>query len=297
MTDTFRALCAEVLAFNNGEGCYNFSSLKPSDRDNAAFDAWQDTRQRLKSALAQPELEGPGPVDYRRWYEAHSEDCNTWSEQPTAPLTLRTTVEALAWANYCLARWGRPAIEPVLQKTIDEPQSPHPFIVKHYSSDERPTIKGNGFDGLEVGEDREEAEHFIAWVNARLVELKKGRPAIQSEEGWYPSFADWLEREMPEGTVIGDPLWWASKIATYLQRFGRPAIEPVPVAERLPGLKDCDTKGRCWFIDDDEKWCPVILGDILDEPDAIRRIINHYGYTHWVQGWALPVPTSQEAKK
>ena len=363
MTDTFRALCAEVLAFNNGEGCYNFSSLKPSDRDNAAFDAWQDTRQRLKSALAQPELEGPGPVDYRRWYEAHSEDCNTWSEQPTAPLTLRTTVEALAWANYCLARWGRPAIEPVLQKTIDEPQSPHPFIVKHYSSDERPTIKGNGFDGLEVGEDREEAEHFIAWVNARLVELKKGRPAIQSEEGWYPSFADWLEREMPEGTVIGDPLWWASMIATYLQRLAIQPVptpepgtadhitddegrrwdrtmdaalwakafclicpemasredvmigwfanaimagcdhqawkmdaerKPVPVSERLPGLEDCDTRGRCWFIDDDEKWWPVIIGDILDEdePDAIQRVICYYGYTHWVQGWALPVPSS-----
>ena len=62
---------------------------------------------------AQPEPQGPDPVDYRRWHEAHSEDCSTWSEQPTAPLTLRTTVEALAWANYCLARWGRPAIEPV----------------------------------------------------------------------------------------------------------------------------------------------------------------------------------------
>jgi len=50
-----------------------------------------------------------------------------------------------------------------------------------------------------------------------------GRPAIEPEERWYPSFADWLEREMPKGTVIGDPLWWASKIATYLQRY-------VPVA-------------------------------------------------------------------
>jgi hypothetical protein len=27
-----------------------------------------------------------------------------------------------------------------------------PFVVKHYSSDERPSIKGNGFDGLEIGE-------------------------------------------------------------------------------------------------------------------------------------------------
>jgi hypothetical protein len=42
------------------------------------------------------------------------------------------------------------------------------FVVKHYSADERPTIKGNGFDGLEVGTDREDAEEFIKWVNARI---------------------------------------------------------------------------------------------------------------------------------
>lgn len=36
-----------------------------------------------------------------------------------------------------------------------------PFVVKHYSADERPTLKGNGFDGLEIGETREEAEEFI----------------------------------------------------------------------------------------------------------------------------------------
>jgi hypothetical protein len=40
-----------------------------------------------------------------------------------------------------------------------------PFIVKHYSEDERPTIKGNGFDGLEIGQDRAEAEEFVAFVN------------------------------------------------------------------------------------------------------------------------------------
>jgi hypothetical protein len=42
------------------------------------------------------------------------------------------------------------------------------FVVKHYASDERPTIKGNGFDGLEVGEDRESAQEFVDWINARL---------------------------------------------------------------------------------------------------------------------------------
>jgi hypothetical protein len=44
---------------------------------------------------------------------------------------------------------------------------------------------------------------------------------------WYPAFADWLEHELPEGTVIGDPLWWASKIANYLARYGSPAVAPV----------------------------------------------------------------------
>lgn len=44
-----------------------------------------------------------------------------------------------------------------------------PFVVKHYTSDERPTLKGNGFDGLEIGETRDEAERFVAWINARLV--------------------------------------------------------------------------------------------------------------------------------
>jgi hypothetical protein len=42
------------------------------------------------------------------------------------------------------------------------------FVVKHYSGDERPTLKGNGFDGLEIGESREEAEEFVAWLNERL---------------------------------------------------------------------------------------------------------------------------------
>lgn len=71
----------------------------------------------------------------------------------------------------------------------------------------------------------------VALEYARAILASWGHPAIEPEERWYPNFADWLEREMPEGTVIGDPLWWASKIATYLQRYGRPAIKPVPQQE------------------------------------------------------------------
>jgi hypothetical protein len=52
-----------------------------------------------------------------------------------------------------------------------EPEGPdgvHPFVVRHYTDEERPSIKGNGFDGLEIGEDRQEAEKFITWINKRI---------------------------------------------------------------------------------------------------------------------------------
>jgi hypothetical protein len=43
-----------------------------------------------------------------------------------------------------------------------------PFVVRHYTEDSNPTIKGNGFDGLVLGEDLTEAEEFVNWVNTAL---------------------------------------------------------------------------------------------------------------------------------
>lgn len=44
-----------------------------------------------------------------------------------------------------------------------------PFVVRHYSEDERPSIKGNGFDGLSIGEERWEAEQFVEFVNKAIL--------------------------------------------------------------------------------------------------------------------------------
>lgn len=52
---------------------------------------------------------------------------------------------------------------------------PEAFVVKHYNEDERPIIKGNGFDGLEIGYDRQEAEEFVQWVNLQLKEVERLR--------------------------------------------------------------------------------------------------------------------------
>ena len=62
-----------------------------------------------------------------------------------------------------------------------------------------------------------------------------------------------------------------------LARWGRPAIEPVPVEERLPGPEDCDEEDECYWFD------PAGAGAwYLDTYQG--------NYTHWLPHHALPVP-------
>jgi hypothetical protein len=78
---------------------------------------------------------------------------------------------------------------------------------------------------------------------------------------------------------------------TVLARWGRPAAEPVPVAERLPKDSDCgwwpnqkkpESYGWCWLWDG-SRWGRCQVGHMLGckLPDV---------YTHWLPHWALPVP-------
>ncbi len=50
----------------------------------------------------------------------------------------------------------------------------------------------------------------------------------------------------------------------------RPAIQPVPVSERLPEKKDLDENGRCWVYQ------------------------NERTTTHWLPHWALPLPAADQ---
>jgi hypothetical protein len=70
---------------------------------------------------------------------------------------------------------------------------------------------------------------------------------------------------------------------------GRPAIEPVPVSERLPEPDDCDGEGRCWW------WYPPRAGNAptygywAHEDDATDRA-HHEWPAAWLPHRALPVP-------
>lgn len=47
------------------------------------------------------------------------------------------------------------------------------FIVKHYCGEEQPIVKGNGFDGLPIGESKEEAEEFISFINKLIDDVEQ----------------------------------------------------------------------------------------------------------------------------
>jgi hypothetical protein len=72
-----------------------------------------------------------------------------------------------------------------------------------------------------------------------------------------------------------------------LARWGAPAIQPVPVSERLPGPEDCDEQGRCW----------ILMPDIGTDPSwrlTDPRDIGPY-HTHWLPHHALPTPEATNA--
>ena len=67
-------------------------------------------------------------------------------------------------------------------------------------------------------------------------------------------------------------------------RFGRPAVQPVPVSDRWPEFSDCDQCERVWV------WNPIL------EHWKLTRL-NRSIHTHWLPHWALPVPTSEPEVK
>ena len=91
---------------------------------------------------------------------------------------------------------------------LDTPP-PESFVVRHYASDDYPSIKGNGFDGLQVGEDREEAEEFIAWVNKHCVLATPPPEPPTDEELW----------------ATGDDFFQANYYPTDAIKFARAVFE------------------------------------------------------------------------
>ena len=100
--------------------------------------------------------------------------------------------------------------------------------------------------------------------------------------------------------VTGDPV---PAMRRALELWSRPAIEPVPVAERLPRPEDCDTEGRCWLLtveDDYPQWRLHSIqgaqpgGYMIWVPvDSDGSMVDCFYTSHWLPAHALPVPQQE----
>jgi hypothetical protein len=114
------------------------------------------------------------------------------------------------------------------------------------------------------------------------------------------------ERSYPDGVVVKEGYWeaWDHQLLTFaravLARWGRPAIEPVPVSERLPEVGDKNEEGEVWVEEPGGSYSLADTGDYHWEPHRyVLRDIQELDHRHnhrWVPHWALPVPQQQEAE-
>ncbi len=118
------------------------------------------------------------------------------------------------------------------------PQAPvaEPFVVRHYTAEDRPTIKGNGFDGLEIGDDREEAEAFVRWINARTA---APQPQAAPQKPDIHSCSYYCDR--PECIKMQ-----RDELVKLMEQDGTDGrYAPTPQAPSA-------TSDECWFVREDE---------------------------------------------
>jgi hypothetical protein len=145
-----------------------------------------------------------------------------------------------------------------------------------------------GRKDLECGWPGEDPEQdLLDRARAELAQPEPAAPTDEEIEEWADAASEAPLEEMdPE--IYG---WrrcftkeqFGASIREALACWGTPAIQPVPVSERLPGPEDCDSEGRCWMFDpcDRGRWCyrEALPSDGDPEP-----------FTHRLPHHALPMP-------
>ena len=196
MSTYWKALCAELT-----DALHDLTSLYEGHECELVT--------RSRAALAQPEPEGPTDEEIERF----ADDAGFVEGHAYDECGFRIHDE-VGFARAVLARYARPAIEPVPNAGL-------------------PPRRGHVF---------------------RLAEI------IREVDGNHDKGAAAL----------------AEAILSHPGSRWRPAIEPEPVSERLPGPEDCDEEGRCWW------WCHHYESWQMDHAPA--------HYRHWLPHHALPVP-------
>ena len=126
-------------------------------------------------------------------------------------------------------------------------------------------------------------EHTCLYEGHESELIARARAALAQPEPVAPTDEEliepivWMIDEHVYDTDKGEI---AESLRELIARYGTPAIQPVPVSERLPLhlAGELDDQGTCW------NYHPINLHYCLCVPDPSI-------HTHWLPHWALPLPT------
>jgi hypothetical protein len=135
--------------------------------------------------------------------------------------------------------------------------------------------------------------------------VQQARAALAQPEPQGPTDEELVELFNENDWNYVSPETFIDIARTVLEGWGRTAIEPVPVTERLPGPEDCDAEGKCWLLtveDDYPQWRLHSIqgaqpsGYMIWVPvDSDGAMVDCFYASHWLPHHALPV-LQQEAE-
>ena len=188
--------------------------------------------------------------------------------------------DAYAWCvdNYMTASADRDSLVQRARAALAQPEPQKPPLEPRgcptpgaCSCPTAPTVPPELIRALELAEagladigdaDRKPGDD-LAWAEARAAQdLPRIRRILDMwrDHATQPEPQGPTDDELDELWVtidVGDNIWaWQNYARTVLTRWGRPAIEPVPVAER-PWEREgwCDAEGKCWWGRPSEELC------------------------------------------
>lgn len=139
-------------------------------------------------------------------------------------------------------------------------------------------------------------------------------PELRSSE--ETGFEDWMSRQMPKGTIISNPAWWAPRILSAVKRIIRNQSilagtrEWTPISERLPDIPDRAAGGRihvlvgrhylgqwyAWSVWYGPRDKDLRFYDEFVDDDDTERTKDEELATHWRYMPPGPVVTAQQAE-
>jgi len=250
MTTDFRALCAELHAA--------FTTY-------AVDECHHNLLERTRAALA----DGPSSVVSE---PSDEEIMELWhgSDWYNEGATLR---EFLSITRAVLARWGNPAPQPpapVTENPTDEDLlNLHDWMTDEWAANHEFELPPSQY--------------------ARAVLTCWGRPESVPNP-WKDTLLDALvcnfllnsENKDDPKKALSDLIAWEKQLAT--DPLINPALQPVPISERLPEPKDCDAEHYCW------RWNTI--GGLWARQPLARRWYEFE--SHWLPAYALPLPDTND---